>query len=64
MTKPMGQCDVCIYRYQNMGGAKCEAYPEGIPDTLYYWDVSHIQPYKGDNGIQFKQDPQQPILEQ
>lgn len=62
-TKLRGQCDVCIYRYQNIEGRKCEAFPDVIPDELFYDQVSHRIAYNGDNGIHFEQDPKQPILE-
>jgi hypothetical protein len=64
MTRTMGQCDVCINRYQNKKGYYCEAFPDGIPEELYSFGIPHTKPYKGDNGIQFKQDPAQPILEE
>ena len=32
----------------------CKAYPDGIPIELLFGEVNHIQPYEGDNGIQYK----------
>lgn len=36
------------------GNSKCEAYPEKIPTEILLGYVSHIRPYKGDQGIQFE----------
>lgn len=32
----------------------CEAFPTGIPSEIAYGDDLHIEPYLGDNGIQFE----------
>ena len=32
----------------------CKAFPDGIPDEIFFNEVSHTKPYKGDNGIQFE----------
>lgn len=44
------------YKCQNLTGAQlCKAFPNGIPDELYFNEVSHESPYEGDNGIIFKE---------
>lgn len=35
----------------------CEAFPDGIPDEIAYGNNPHTQPFPGDNGIQFKEEP-------
>ena len=35
-------------------GFRCLAYPGGIPDEIFYGEIDHTKPYKGDNGIVFK----------
>ena len=30
----------------------CVAYPDGIPEELRY-DISHVNPHPGDNGLQY-----------
>lgn len=32
----------------------CKAFPEGIPDEIFFEKVTHDKPYHGDNGIQFE----------
>ncbi len=39
-------------KHLNDDEASCKAFPEQIPTDIYYGDVSHDVPYKGDNGIQ------------
>lgn len=35
----------------------CEAYRNGIPDPILTDKVNHRKPYRGDNGIQFEELP-------
>jgi hypothetical protein len=32
----------------------CKAFPERIPDEIAYGDNLHLEPFKGDNGIQYE----------
>ena len=32
----------------------CKAFPDGIPDDVYWGKVSHDKPVDGDHGIQFE----------
>ena len=39
--------------------AKCQAFPDGIPDEILSTDIIHKEPYEGDGGIQF--EPAEPV---
>jgi hypothetical protein len=43
-------CDVC----KHLVGITCKAFPEKIPDEIFMDEIAHIDPYPGDNGIQFE----------
>lgn len=46
------QCLFCKH-YKN--GAKCSAFPKGIPDPIFTSGThDHKKPFKGDNGIRFE----------
>ncbi len=34
----------------------CEAFPNGIPDVVFFGEVDHRNPVKGDNGLQYLPD--------
>ena len=44
-------CSICMYYF---GDKKCRAFPNGIPKDILTGKVRHINPYKGDNGLQFE----------
>ena len=48
---PEPLCNFCKHRIKDQV-KKCEAYPEGIPDDVYYND--HVLPMEGDHGIIFE----------
>ena len=39
-------------KHLNDDEVSCKAYEEQIPREILYGDISHLEPYKGDNGIQ------------
>lgn len=55
------QCFECVH-YQETGGTPehphtCNAFPNGIPKPIFDNEVSHTQPYEGDNGILYQPLP-------
>jgi hypothetical protein len=34
----------------------CKAFPDGIPDEIAFGDNLHLQPFKGDHGVQYEMD--------
>lgn len=47
----ISQCGLCKHKKP---GIVCDAYLDGIPPQLLDNEVSHKQPYPGDNGIKFE----------
>jgi hypothetical protein len=56
-TYPVPICYSCYYLEADGLGMTCAAYPNGIPTEILESEVDHRLPYTGDNGIQFKQNP-------
>lgn len=44
------------------GVFRCAAYPNGIPADIRDGNVKHTTPHDDDNGVQFEQDPERPIV--
>ena len=34
----------------------CKAFPTGIPNVIAYGENLHLEPFEGDNGIQFEKE--------
>lgn len=54
MIGPAPLCVECKHLHHGLMGWKCDAYPDGIPDEIFWGDVDHHKPYEGDHGIQFE----------
>jgi len=57
MTLRLLQCGLCKH-YINPGTGlfpTCFAFPEGIPEEIFWNRVDHKKPYPGDNAIQFEE---------
>ena len=51
----MAPCIICKWLTTLPAGkVTCKAFPDGIPDEILHGLNDHKKPFKGDNGIQFK----------
>ena len=49
---------ICIFcRHLKEGSARCDAFPDGIPDDILFALHDHREPYEGDRGIRFELKP-------
>jgi hypothetical protein len=52
------QCQVCRHYVCTIVDGQwhptCKAFPEGIPDDLFFHKVSHTEAYPGDNSLRFE----------
>ena len=53
--QPVPLCIFC--RRLEEGRARCEAFPEGIPDEILFGWRDHRQPCEGDHGLRFELKP-------
>ena len=49
---------ICMWckHFHRSGHLACDAFPEGIPEAIWYHQDDQIQPFPGDHGIQFELD--------
>jgi hypothetical protein len=45
---------LCLSCAHTNNDGTCKAFPEGIPLEIVSGEVNHMQPYEGDNGIQYE----------
>lgn len=48
------QCIECKHFKTIVDPPRCVAFPDGIPDDIWYGDFDHRNPYPEDNGILFE----------
>jgi excisionase family DNA binding protein len=53
MQSPTPHCYDCDY-FHALNSRTCDAFPEGIPDEIWFGTIRHDHPYLGDHHIQFK----------
>ena len=54
----IGEPPICMWckHYQRSSGARCDAFPDGIPEEIWYSCNPHTVPFPGDHCIQFELD--------
>lgn len=53
-TPPMPLCLVCRrFNADNERALTCQAFPQGIPETILLSNVDHRKPVEGDNDLLF-----------
>jgi len=50
----LSSCAYCVYKNKDI---TCDAFPDGIPDEILDMEDDHLEPFEGDNGIQFEPRP-------
>mgnify|MGYP003590467903 CR=1 FL=1 len=55
-------CDSCEHFEEsrldgNVYRQYCAAFPDGIPDEIYFDGADHTKPWKGDHGIRYVKKP-------
>jgi hypothetical protein len=61
MVQPI--CMMCKHFRREEPGLRCDAFPDGIPDDIFYSRADHTKPMDDDSGIRFEQDPKMPTMD-
>ena len=58
-------CLWCTRFHGNQGRPfTCDAFPDEIPDDIFFTSrIDHRKPVRGDHGLQFEEDPHDPLPE-
>jgi len=56
---PAPLCLNCIHFHDRDADRypSCDAFPQGIPERIFYEAFNHRRPYPGDQGIRFERKP-------
>lgn len=58
MTGPRPMCHACTrLTAVSPAGGRCDAFPDGIPERIYWRGGDHTVPVDGDRGLRFQQRP-------
>ncbi len=60
MTSPVTPICYSCDRLLNGARRSCTAFPDGIPELIWTSQRDHRQPFRGDQALQFLQDPDKP----
>ncbi len=53
--KIWSQCSACKHLLRTeVRGRRCPAFPDGIPEDIYYNKRNHAKPYPGDHGVRWE----------
>lgn len=52
-----GPTPLCLTCKRLTGEQVCEAFPNGIPDAIYWGGYNHRNSYPGDNGLRYLPKP-------
>jgi len=55
-VQPFMMCSVCKHFHQNddVTVNECDAFPDGIPEEIFFGEFDHRQEFEGDDGIRFE----------
>ena len=54
IAEPKTACDDCIHFYTRSFDHACNAFPEGIPNSIWFNGNPHTEAVVGDRGIRYE----------